>query len=266
MKNPVLFYLLSMLPGLLIAQSKMIYCNDFQNTVVISPEPIVQAVTGSDHFVFTYDKTKPDILGLLQGSPGHQSNLILRTSGGNIYIYTLKYSDSLSDYSFQIKREDRIRLSDSIVTDSKPFSKKIIEVRDRKETYYQKLSAYFASKTKKRLAVKRKAEMNVEVLAMHHHRDEVYITYRIKNRSNIAFEIGDLALFKVQGKKARRSSFQKIRLESIYKYSVPEVILIGESRKFTMVYPKFSLGEHQRLKLELNETRGSRFIELIFKL
>ncbi|SFF68634.1 protein of unknown function [Salegentibacter agarivorans] len=264
MKNPVLLYLLSMLPGLLIAQSKMIYCNDFQNTVVISPEPIVQAVTGSDHFVFTYDKTKPDILGLLQGNPGHQSNLILRTSGGNIYIYTLKYSDSLSDYSFQIKREDRIRLSDSIVTDSKPFSKKIIEVRDRKETYYQKLSAYFASKTKKRLAVKRKAGMRIEVLAVHHHRDEVFITYRIKNRSRISFEIGDLALFRVQGKKARRSSFQKIRLEPVYKEEVPKAVAVGEERKFSVVYSKFSLGEHQGLHVELNEARGSRFFKLFF--
>jgi hypothetical protein len=264
MKNPVLLYLLSMLPGLLIAQSKMIYCNDFQNTVVISPEPIVQAVTGSDYFVFTYDKTKPDILGLLQGSPGHQSNLILRTSGGNIYIYTLKYSDSLSDYSFQIKREDRIRLSDSIVTDSKPLPKKIIEVRDRKETYYQKLSAYFASKAKKRLAIKRKAGIRIEVLGMQHYRDEVYITYRIKNRSKISFEIDDLALFKVQGKRARRSSFQKIRLEPIYKDRLPKVVLKGEYRQFTIVYPKFSLGGHQRLRVELKEDRGSRFTEIIF--
>jgi len=264
MKNPVLLYLLSMLPGLLIAQSKMIYCNDFQNTVVISPEPIVQAVTGSDHFVFSYDKTKPDMLGLLQGSPGHQSNLILRTSGGNIYIYTLKYSDSLSDYSFQIKREDRIRLSDSIVTDSKPLPKKIIEVRDRKETYYQKLSAYFASKTKKRLAIKREAGMRIEVLGMQYHRDEVFITYRIKNRSRISFEIGDLALFKVQGKKARRSSFQKIRLEPVYKEEVPKAVAVGEERKFSVVYSKFSLGEHQGLHVELNEARGSRFFKLFF--
>lgn len=264
MKNPVLLYLLSMLPGLLIAQSKMIYCNDFQNTVVISPEPIVQAVTGSDHFVFTYDKTKPDVLGLLQGSPGHQSNLVLRTLDGEIYTYTLQYSDSLSDYSFQIKRADRIRLSDSIVTDSKPLPKKIIEVRDRKETYYQKLSAYFASKTKKRLAVKRQAGMRIEVLGMQYHRDEVFITYRIKNRSRISFEIGDLALFRVQGKKARRSSFQKIRLEPAYKEEVPKAVAVGEERKFTVVYAKFSLGEHQRIHLELTEGHGARFLELVF--
>ena len=31
------------------------------------------------------------------------------------------------------------------------------EIKDRKESYYQKLSAYFSSKAKKRLAIKRKA-------------------------------------------------------------------------------------------------------------
>ena len=264
MKNPVLLYLLSMLPGLLIAQSKMIYCNDFQNTVVISPEPIVQAVTGSDHFVFTYDKTKPDILGLLQGSPGHQSNLVLRTLDGEIYTYTLKYRDSLSDYSFQIKRADKIRLKNSIAIESKQLPKKSAEIKNRKETYYQKLSAYFSSKAKKRLAVKRKAGLRVEVLGMHHHRDEVFITNRIKNRSSISFEIGDLALFKVQGKNARRSSFQKIRLEPVYRKEVPESVAVGEVQEFSVVYSKFSLGEHQELHCELNEKRGSRFLNLIF--
>lgn len=264
MKNPVLIYLLSMLPGLLTAQSGIIYCNEFQNTVVISPEPIVQAVTGSEYFVFTYDKTKPDILGLLQGTPGHQSNLVLRTLDGEIYTYTLKYRDSLNDYYFPIKKEDRIRLNDSNVTDSKPLLKKGIEFKDRKEIYYQKLSAYFASKAKKRLAIKRKAGISIEVLGMQHHRDEVYITYRIKNRSNISLEIGDLALFKVQGKKARSSSFQKIRLEPVYRKEVPEALAVGEVEAFSVVYSKFSLGEHQALHLELNEKRGSRFFELSF--
>lgn len=264
MKNPVLIYLLSMLPGLLTAQSGIIYCNEFQNTVVISPEPIVQAVTGSEYFAFTYDKTKPDILGLLQGSPGHQSNLILRTLDGEIYAYTLQYRDSLSDYSFQIKRADKIRLNDSIAIESKPLPEKSAEIKDRKETYYQKLSAYFSSKAKKRLAVKRKAGIHIEVLGMQHHRDVVYITYRIKNRSNISLQIGDLALFKVQGKKARRSSFQKIRLEPVYNETVPEVVAVGEERKFSVVYSKFSLGEYQGLHLELNEDLGSRFFAMSF--
>ncbi|MDX1718575.1 MAG: DUF4138 domain-containing protein [Salegentibacter mishustinae] len=264
MKNPVLIYLLSMLPGLLTAQSGTIYCNEFQNTVVISPEPIVQAVPGSEYFVFTYDKTNPDIVGLLQGSPGQQSNLVLRTLDGEIYTYTLKYRDSLSDYSFHMKREDRIRLSDSIANESKPLPEKSAEIKDRKESYYQKLSAYFTSKAKKHLAIKRKAGIRIEVLGMQHHRDEVYITYRIKNRSNISLEIGDLALFKVQGKKARRSSFQKIRLEPVYRKEIPEAVVVGEVHEFSVVYSKFSLGEHQELHCELNEKRGSRFLNLIF--
>ncbi|WP_286760582.1 DUF4138 domain-containing protein [Salegentibacter sp. UBA1130] len=264
MKNLVLFYLLSLLPGLLTAQSGTIYCNEFQNTVVISPEPIVQAVTGSESFVFTYDKTKPDILGLLQGTPGYQSNLVLRTLDGEIYTYTLKYSDSLSDYSFQIKRVDKIRLKDSSAIESKPLPEKSAEIKDRKETYYQKLSAYFASKTKKRLAIKRKAGIRIEVLGMQHHRDEVYITYRIKNRSNISLEIGDLALFKIQGKKSRRSSYQKIQFEPVYRKEVPKAVAVGEVQEFSVVYSKFSLGEHQELHLELIEKRGSRFFELSF--
>ena len=82
---------------------------------------------------------------MLQGTSGQQSNLVLRTLDGEIYTYTLKYRDSLSDYSFRIKRVDKIRLKDSIAIESKPLPEKSAEIKDRKETYYQKLSAYFAS-------------------------------------------------------------------------------------------------------------------------
>ncbi len=264
MKAILHFLSLLILPGLLTAQADTIYCNEIQNVVIISPNPIAQAVTGSEHFVFTYDKTKPDSLGLLQGKPGHQSNFVVRTTDGAVYTYTLKYRDSLFDYTYQINRTDRIRLKDSIVIQPKQTTKKSQTNSDRKEIYYQKLSVYFATKTKKRLAVKRKSRMRIEVLGLQHHRDEVYVTYGIKNRSSINYEIGSLTLFKVQGKKSRRSSFQKIRLEPIYKKMIPRRLLKGEERQFTVVYPKFSLGEHQRLSLELNEDRGSRFFELIF--
>ncbi|MBZ9629776.1 conjugative transposon protein TraN [Salegentibacter sp. LM13S] len=264
MKSLFQIYLFLILPGILTAQAETIYCNEFQNVVVMSPSPISQAVTGSEHFVFTYDKTRSDSIGLLQGKPGHPSNLVVRTMDGAVYTYTLKYRDSLLDYTYQINRANKISLIDSVTSNKKPTLKKKEIFNERKQKYYQKLSTYFATKAKKRLAVKRKDEMRIEVLGLQHHRDEVYVTFSIKNRSTINYEIGSLALFKVQGKKSRRSSFQKIRLEPLYTKKQPEIILKEELRQFTVVYPKFSLGEHQKLRLELNEDQGSRFIGLNF--
>lgn len=265
MKSFLPFYIFLAFTGMITAQTDTIYCNEFQNVVILSPGPIVQAVTGSEHFVFNYDKTKPDSLGLLQGKPGHKSNLVVRTTDGAVYTYTLKYRDSLLDYTYRIHKADKTPVIEPVPSRIEPVSVAKERSQNRKKEYYRKLSAYFATKTDKRLAVIRKAGMRIEVLGLQHHREEVYVTYGIRNKSAITYEIGSLALYRIQGSKSRRSSFQKIPLEPLYKEEEPKIIQKGELRQFTVVYPKFSLGQHQKLRLELNEGRGSRFFELVIK-
>ena len=84
----------------------------------------------------------------------------------------------------------------------------------------------------------------------------------MKNRSGIDFEINSLELYKVQGKKSRRSSFQKRGISPIYKYDFPNMVLKGQEQNFVVVYPKFTLGDNEKLEMVLTEKKGSRYLKL----
>ena len=47
-----------------------IYANDTKNVALFFPEPIRQGITGSENFVFTYNRENEQYFGLLQAKPG----------------------------------------------------------------------------------------------------------------------------------------------------------------------------------------------------
>jgi len=249
---------------------KTIYCNDFQNVALILPNQIQQAATGSENFVFSYNKTSRDSLGLLQGRKGHDSNLIIRTIDGGIYSYMLKYRDTLLHYTYFIKEEERI----NPITKNKSVKKKFKEKpRSRaknsigKPEYFDKLSNYYLNKLKdQRIGIERKNKLRLEVKSINYYRGEVYVVYSIKNKSRIDFKINSLELYKVQGKKSRRSSFQKWGIFPIYKYDSPNMVLKGQEQNFVVVYPKFTLGDNEKLEIVLTEQKGSRYLKLSLNL
>lgn len=73
-----------------------IYANDTKNVALFFPEPIRQGITGSDNFVFTYNREKEQYFGLLQAKPGKESNLLVVNINGSIFSYIVRYKKQLS--------------------------------------------------------------------------------------------------------------------------------------------------------------------------
>jgi len=256
----------------LVAQTipKTIYCNEFQNVALILPEPIQQAVTGSDEYIFTYNKMAPDSLGLLQGRPGRDSNLLIRTTNGNIYSYLLKHRDTLSHFTRFITEEECInpmRETKTMINDLQKQPISLAKISKNNVDDYCKGCPYYLNKSEKqRIAILRKNKIYLEVKSINYYRDEVYVVFAINNRSRIAYEINNLELNKVQGKRSRRSSFQKWEITPIYKYKIPEIVFTGQKADFVVVYPKFTLGNYEKLEVVLTEKKGSRYLKLSLKL
>ena len=74
-----------------------IYANDQKNVALFFPEPIRQGITGSDNFVFTYNREKQQYFGLLQAKPGKESNLLVINQNGSIFSYIVRYREQLSN-------------------------------------------------------------------------------------------------------------------------------------------------------------------------
>ena len=56
-----------------------IYANSTMTMALFFPSDIKQGITGSEHFVFTYNREKEQNLGLLKAVKGNPSNLLVIT-------------------------------------------------------------------------------------------------------------------------------------------------------------------------------------------
>lgn len=264
MKNMIV--LLLFWSGIASAQeSQTIYCNERQNVALIFENSIKQAVTGSENFVFGYNKALPDSLGLLQGTSGPESNLFVRTSDGELYSFILKHQDSLPRMTYFIRSKDQVlRPGDRLVEKEKTKIKENKVIPGRSKTL-EALMDYYLKEDRGKLAVKRKNGLRLEIEAIDYFKDTTLVVFSFRNQSQITYEVSDLRVFRTQGKRSRKSSFQKTLLKPLFREHFPDRVLPAGNVRFLIAFPKFTLGDNESLTFELTEAKGNRYLQLKVK-
>ncbi|MDX1829326.1 MAG: DUF4138 domain-containing protein [Lutibacter sp.] len=242
-----------------------IYANEKKNVALFFPNPIRQAITGTSHFVFNYNREKEQYFGLLQATPGFESNLLTITKDGKVYSYILKYSNILPKLNYFILESKSIGNEKPSKINLKPIDKPTNDYTNRL-TYFHKFSEFLLNLKPKKLATKRKSGMLLRLQKVVYNVSEVYLVLEVENRSLIDFEIDYLNIFKINGNKKRKASYQRLEQKVIFKYKEPSVIKYNQSLSFVYIISKFVLGENEEISLELKELNGDRNIILNTKL
>ncbi len=113
-----------------------------------------------------------------------------------------------------------------------------------------------------RIAAKRKNGIKLRLKKMVYNASEVYLVIEVQNASGIDFEIDYLNIYRTNGNKKRKASYQRLQQEVVYKYKMPTLIDDKQSKRFVFVLPKFVLGYNEKLQIELQELKGSRAVIL----
>ena len=239
-----------------------IYANDTKNVALFFPEPIRQGITGSDKFVFTYNREKEQYFGLLQAKPGKESNLLVINKNGTIFSYIVRYKKQLSKLNYFIPLSNSIGNEKPIVTDSIQVvtSEKNI---DNRTYYYQKFCSYLLNRNQRIGRIKKRTQgivLNVENVVFD--KEELYFVIQIENNSTLDYDLNFLNLSIETRQKGKKKSLQSLYQEPIYKQHLPSKIAEGKMVRFVYVMPKFSLSDDRRAILELNEKDGERNIKL----
>ncbi|SNZ01876.1 DUF4138 domain-containing protein [Flagellimonas pacifica] len=238
-----------------------IYANDKKNVALFFPEPIRQGITGASNFVFTYNREKEQYFGLLQATPGTESNLLTLTENGRVYSYILIYKEQLPKLNYFISENESIGNERSVVVKQKP----IVKPMD-KTAYFKKFCAYLLKSKYGSIATKRKRGIKLQLQEMVYNASEVYLVLEIKNKTEIDFEVDYVNVSRVNGNKKRKASYQKLLMQAEYKHEMPNTIKVGQSHRFVYVLPKFVSGDDEKLMLELREKKGSRKVVLSTRL
>ncbi len=258
----IIIIAITLFTNLVAAQQTLdtIYANDKKNVALFFPEPIRQGITGADHFVFTYNREKEQYFGLLQATPGAESNLLTVTKNGQVYSYILKYKEQLSKLNYFLSDNESIG-NERPARITEP--QKIDVFPSDKADYYQRACSYLLRSKGERVAVKRKKGLKLQLQKMTYYGSAVFFVMEIVNRSGIDFDIDYLKVFTVNGNKKRKASHQRLEQKPIYKHQMPTSVAHGQVQRFVYVLPKFVLGDDERLEIELREKKGNRGIQLL---
>ncbi|WP_456867784.1 DUF4138 domain-containing protein [Galbibacter sp. BG1] len=242
-----------------------LYANSKKNVALFFPEAIRQGITGTSHFVFTYNRETKQYFGLLHGQPGEESNLLVITDDGQVYSYILKYAEELPKLNYFISKKESIGSEVPFSLEPKPRQKRLDSIEKSLE-YFQSFSKYLIKTKPKRLASKQKNGIKVEIHKMIYHKSETYLVMEVSNISDITFETDFLNVYRVSGNKKRKASYQRLEMKPLYIYNPPTKIWNGQSLRFVYVLPKYVLGEKEKLLMELQELNGGRKVILSTKL
>tara|TARA_R110002095_G_scaffold38724_1_gene35903 strand:- start:1249 stop:2082 length:834 start_codon:yes stop_codon:yes gene_type:complete len=264
--KPILFTLIMLISTFVEAQTTeildTIYANNSKNVALFFPEPIRQGITGSENFVFTYNREKEQYFGLLQAQPGKESNLLVINRNGSIFSYIVRYKAQLSKLNYFVPLSHSIgnekpKVADSIQTET---SEKSI---DNDTYYYQKFCSYLLNR---RQYIGRYIRRNNGVILRLENivfdKEELYFVFQIRNNSTLDYDLNFLNLSVETRQKGKKKSLQRLHQEPIFKYNLPSKIVENETVRFIYVMPKFSLSNDRRVVLELNEKAGERNIEM----
>jgi len=247
-----------------------IYANDHKNVALFFPEPIRQGITGSENFVFTYNREKQQHLGLLQATPGKESNLLIIGNSGSIFSYIIRYSEQLEKLNYFIPGSKsigneipQISEKNSETSQSPAGTSEIEKGLAGTETYYQNFSSQLL-KSKPRIGriKKRNEGINLRLENIVFDREELYFVIEIKNGSSIDYELNFLNLSVETRKNGKKKSIQKLVLEPVFKYNMPGKIPVDKTARFVYVLPKFSIAADKVVVINLKELNGERDLKL----
>ncbi len=252
-----------------------IYANEKMNTALFFPSNIRQAITGSENILFTYNREQGQNLGLLKATVKSMSNLLVITTDGRVYSYIIKYAEKLTKLNYFLS------VSQSIGNENREPKKTLAKAEQQRnisteniykesiankkeQDFLQKSSIALLKLPERKNKVKRKKGISLAIKNKVYHGDYVYIQFEIKNNSEIDFDINYLKLYKVNGNKKRKASYQELIIKPIFMYNLPDKVRYGETARFVYVLPKFTLDKNEKVLVKLNEQQG-RVLALKFR-
>ncbi|ADF54422.1 conserved protein found in conjugate transposon TraN [Zunongwangia profunda SM-A87] len=239
-----------------------IYANDQKNVALFFPEPIRQGITGSENFVFTYNREKGQYFGLLQAKPGKESNLLVVGKNGTVFSYILKYRKKLDRLNYFIPTSQSIGNEKPIALDSTTIVKREVKT-DNSTYYYNKFCSYLIDRKQRIGRLKKRNEgivLSIENIVFD--KKELYFVIQIQNKSSLDYDLNFLKLSVETRKRGKKKSLQRLYQEPVFNYNLPSKVKENETVKLVYVLPKFSISNDRRAVLELNEESGERNLKL----
>ncbi|MFP2994349.1 DUF4138 domain-containing protein [Spongiivirga sp. MCCC 1A20706] len=244
-----------------------IYANSTMTMALFFPSDIKQGITGSEYFVFTYNREKEQNLGLLKAVKGEPSNLLVITTDGKVYSYILEYAEHLENPNRFISVQESIGdaqrhpKEEVLAEDDMDVN---ISVNNSPELLRRSCESLLNLPEEKHIS-KKEEGIVLSLKNLKYHGDNVFLQFEIENKSRVRFDFDYLKIFKVNGNQKRNASYQELPLEPVYVHNIPSQILPNTKVKMVYVVPKFTIAKNEKIAAQLQELGTTRKVILSWR-
>ena len=243
------------------ASPDTLYANENMQVALFFPAPIQQAITGAPRMSFTYNKDHPQKLGLLKAQPGEPSNLLVVDKDNNIYSFVLEYRKELSVLKYRFFERDAIFKLKATPSDREVAGHHFFDYNANK-TYVESFATYLFQRNLSVLKRKRHQKIKILMYQIQFYKEYAYLIMELTNNSSVSFLPGEISASLQLKKQGKKHTMQRQDLGIMHRLNIPDIVKPGESKRFMIILPKFTIPKKWMLDISLKEKKGRRHLQV----
>lgn len=235
-----------------VSEHQDLYVTYSKTTSIIFPSAIQSVDRGSKDVLAQQVNGARNILQLKAARRRFpETNLTVVTSNGTLHHFNVSYSDDPKELAFAISDESRDMLFPEITFENPnakvDFNATIESIQSEKGT---------------NLLGKRNNKIAFILRGIYIQDDIIYYRFKIKNRSNINYDIQSLRFFVQDKRQTKRTTSQEVEMYPLNVSPEGKTIPGRSSLEATYALEKFTIPDAKRLIIKLFEGNGGRHAKL----
>ena len=193
-----------------------------------------------------------NILQLKAATPDfEETNLTVITADGRLYSYLLDYSAAPS--ALNLKFTSQVTSEHMALFPAETFNE--AKLKENAKTIIGKSKTISGIKDKK-------YKMNLSLSALFIHNEVMYCQIKVKNSSNIDYDINQFRLFIRDRRKSKRTASQEIEIKPLLVQNNIATVAGQSEHTFVFALQKFTIPDKKYLIVQLMEKNGGRNLKL----
>lgn len=235
-----------------VSEHPDLYVTYSKTTSIIFPSAIQSVDRGSKDVLAQKVNGARNILQLKAARRRFpETNLTVVTSNGTLHHFIVSYSDDPKELAFAISDERRDTSFPEITFDDPnanvDFNAAIESIQNEKGT---------------NLLGKRNNKIAFILRGIYIQDDIIYYRFKIRNRSNINYDIQSLRFFVQDKRQAKRTTLQEVEMYPLNISPEAKTVPGRSSLEATYALEKFTIPDAKRLIIKLFEGNGGRHAKL----
>ncbi len=223
---------------------------------IIFPAVIKSVDRGSRDILAQKAKGVGNVLQLKAGRENFtETNLTVITGDGMLHQFTINYSGQPISLTLNIsENEDTQKIAPLI------FQTEMTETE--MENYS---SGIVQAKRKIRFINEKQYKINLVLLGIYIKDDVMFYRFKIRNQSNINYDIDFLKFYIRDKSRMKRMASQEIEVKPIYIFGNDKVVKGKSETEIIYALEKFTIPESKHLDVEMFEHKGVRHFDMMIK-